>query len=192
MTSPTVGDTIIKTMKKYMKIILGVVCAVAVATSTLAASTNAPVAVKVEKASESWMLTLGGIGATTTKGESQSAIGADLSIGRTGKLILPITSGIRQSIAYASPDGGNVVLTSKVFNDFTLFSLKCVDVFAGGNIGVTYGDVAATWTYAPEAGVRVWIKDDVAIVGRVEYPYDINSGGYRDVLVYSIGFQIKF
>lgn len=141
--------------------------------------------------SEQWVLSLGGSGGTTTTGDSQSAFGADISIGRTGHLLLPLEGGLRQSFDYVSMNGGSTLLSSKVYLDATLISYKRLDLFAGGNIGMTYGNVPMFWEAAPEAGVRFWLKRDVAVIGRVEYPFDLTNGKSENNLKYFVGLQVK-
>lgn len=170
-------------MKKLTILLAGILCALAITTSTLAAeSTNAP-------ADTAWTLTLGGTGATTTSGNSQSAFGADLSIGHTGFLVLPLEAGVRQQVTY---NDGATVLTTKLYGDWTLFSVSRLDLFAGANVGLSYGNTPLAWTAAPEAGVRLWIKKDVAVIGRVEYPFEINNLKPSNTLSYFLGIQVKF
>lgn len=138
---------------------------------------------------EEWTLSLGGNGATTTTGDSQSIFGAEISLGRTGHLLLPLEAGLRQSFSY---DSNDVLFGTKLYSDATLLKLGVVDLFAGANVGLTYGNTTPVWEVAPEAGLRLWIKEDVAILGRVDYPYDISGGAWRDTLRYFLGLQVKF
>lgn len=165
-----------------------VACIATLTVAAFAAETNT-----VSKASnaEQWVLTLGGVGQTTTSGATGTSFGVDVGLGRTGHLALPLEVGVRQGVAF---NGNSVtVATTKVYADWTLFSLaKAVDVFAGANIGAAYGNTALAWTAAPEAGVRVWVKKDVASVLRAEAPFDLNAGKYTDTVRYFLGFQVKF
>lgn len=136
-----------------------------------------------------WVVSLGGAGATVTSGDTSTGFGADLSVGYTGKVLLPVEIGIRQGITY---DGDDTLLSTRVYADWTLFTVKTVDVFAGGAAGITYGNTKPIWTIAPEAGLRWWVKNDVAVIGRVEVPFDMVEWEYNDVLRYFIGFQVKF
>lgn len=187
-------------MKRFTKMFVGVFCALLLVTSAFAAdkavkvSTNAPVAVETVKAPvapEAWTLTLGGVGATATSGNVGTAFGVDLSIGRTGELLLPVEAGVRQSFAY---DGDSSTLfTTKAYADWTLATYDKIDLFAGANVGLTYGDISAQWEIAPEAGVRYWLKKDVAIVGRAEFPFDLDDGWkFQDTVRYFLGVQVKF
>jgi hypothetical protein len=167
-------------MNKVTKWLVSALCALAF---------TVPVA-KAENLN-TWTFALGGAGATTTSGDSQTAFGVDLAVGRTGKILLPVEFGVRQGIAY-NTETDNGVFDTRLFADFTLFSVSAVDVFAGANAGLTYGDVSATWTVAPEAGLRFFLKDDVAVVGRVEYPYDITNSRWQNTLRYTVGLRVNF
>lgn len=141
---------------------------------------------------EKWQLTLGGSGTTTTVDDSQSAFGLNASIGRTGHLLLPLEAGLRQGIAYASPNGGSTTLSTRVYVDATLVHYKAIDFFAGGNVGLAYGNMKSQWRAAPEVGLRCWLWPNVAVIGRVEYPFDLNDGSATDTLEYFVGLQVAF
>ena len=166
-------------MKKYTKWIVGAFCAVALATSAYAAE---PV--------EAWTVSLGGGGSTMTDGATPTVFGLDLSVGRTGKLLLPVEGGIRQSVSYGD---GTTLLSTRGYMDFTLFTVaKTVDVFAGGNVGISYGNTTPSWEIAPEAGLRLWLKDSVAILARAEAPFNLDGWAFKDTVRYFVGFQVKF
>lgn len=141
---------------------------------------------------EQWTLSLGGSGATTTTGDSESIFGADISFGRTGHLLLPLEGGIRQSFGYDSSGEGTTLFTTRLYLDATLLSYKKLDLFAGGSAGLTYGNTKPLWEAGPEAGLRFWLKKDVAVLGRVEYPFDLDNGRSKDFLRYFLGLQVKF
>jgi len=186
-------------MKKFTKLFVGVFCAVLLATSAFAAdkvvkATNAPVAVETVKAApapEAWVLTLGGVGNTVTTSGGDTAFGVDLSLGRTGHLLLPLEAGVRQSVSYSD---GDTTLNTRLYSDWTLFTVvKKVDVFTGVAVGVQYGNQNPSWELAPEAGVRWWLKKDVAAVARAEFPFAIDdSWKYKDDVRYFLGFAVKF
>jgi hypothetical protein len=69
---------------------------------------------------------------------------------------------------------------------------KKVDLFAGANIGVAYGNTPLNWSIAPETGLRFWIKPNIAIIGRAEFPYDISNGRFSEVVKYLLGLQVRF
>ena len=174
-------------MKKYTNWLVGAFCAVALLTTPAVFAADG---VSDPVPAEAWTVSLGGVGSTVTSGDTATVFGVDLSIGRTGNLLLPVEGGIRQGVSY---DGDSTTLgTTKVYLDWTLFTVKTVDVFVGGNAGVTYGNTKPQWEIAPEAGFRLWLKDDVAVLGRAEYPFDLDGWAEKDTLRYFLGLQVKF
>ena len=165
--------------------------------ATVAADTNGPVIVESSVKSRdlvvptAWVVSLGGVGSTTTTGNSETVFGVDISIGYTTKLVLPLEAGVRQSISYDSES----VFNTRLYADWTLvsFAKDRVDLFVGGNAGATYGDVSLSWEAAPEAGFRLWVKEDVSILFRTEFPFRLDEGAeYTDSLRYFLGFQVKW
>lgn len=155
--------------------------------ATANAATNTTETVK-----EQWALTLSGVGSTATSGDKSTAVGADISIGRTGHLLLPLEAGVRQKFAY-STHNDDVVAGTALYSDFTLFTLfKKVDMFVGGNVGAAYGNTPFVWTAAPEAGLRFWLKKDVALYGRAEFPFNLNSVKFNETITYVLGLQVRF
>ena len=145
-----------------------------------------------ETTTDNWVVSLGGNGNTLTTGNKGTSVGADVSVGRTSKLVFPVEVGIRQGVSY---DGdATTSYTSKLYSDWTVLSLAngVVDVFAGGNAGVSYGKGAPTWVASPEAGVRLWVKQDVNVLLRAEFPFDLDRGRYNQGIQYFLGFQVKF
>jgi len=136
-----------------------------------------------------WVLSLGGVGATVTD-PSDTTFGVDLALGITGNLILPNEIGVRQSFAYANDD---VTLNTRLYYDTTLLTIEKVnlDLFIGGAVGLEYGNQKPSWEIAPEAGLRWWLKEDVAVLGRAELPWDMDGWEFKDVVRYFIGFQVK-
>jgi hypothetical protein len=169
------------------KLITVIACMTALTLSAIAAGTNT----NNSAPTESWVLSLGGAGSTVTKGDTGTQFGVDLSLGHTGHLVLPLEAGLRQGVTY---DGSSTTIgTTKLYSDWTLFTvLKTLDVFVGGNVGLSYGNTTVLWTAAPEAGARLWLKKDVAVLARVEVPFDLNGGKYTDTLRYSLGVAVKF
>jgi hypothetical protein len=138
-------------------------------------------------------LILGGNGTVATKGQPTSVFGANVSLVQTGTLGLPFQLGIRQTYDHqrVEPHGINI-LSTKLFYDVILLRItKRADVAIGGNAGVTYGDTPALWSAGPEIGVRWWIRPTAAIVGRIDYPFDLNRGRAMNVLNYFIGIQVQ-
>lgn len=194
-------------MTKFSKIIVGVFCALAIATSAFAAdtavkaSTNAPVVVTTTPAPASdWVFTLGGSGATTTTGDSQTALGVSFSVGKTLNVFnVQEELGVRQSIGYASGDGGTTLLSTKPYLDVNVFSFNLtkeipVTLFVGANAGLTYGNTTPRWTLAPEAGADVWLAKNVAIEARGEYAFNIDNSGFnsQDAFTWFLGVKFKF
>ena len=173
-------------MKKLMATF---VCLATLAISALAADTNTVAAAS----DEAWVVSLGGVGSTATTGNTTTAFGVDLSVGRTGHLLLPIEVGVRQSVAWSSDDSG--VYSTRLYSDWTVLSVaqKTLDVFVGANVGITYGDVQSFWNASPEAGLRWWVKKDVAILGRAEFPFRISDEAkFTDTVAYFVGFQVRW
>jgi hypothetical protein len=199
-------------MKKISRLIVGVFCALLLATSAFAAdtavkaSTNAPVAVTTTPATgftylldqpkvdaPSWVFGVGGSGATGLNSDSETAFGLNLQLGRTAQLVLPFEYGVRQSIGFATEGEDTTLFTTKLYADWNLLSYKKVDLFAGGNVGLTYGNTSPLWTAAPETGLRFWLKKDVAIEGRLEFPFDIGDNAkFNDAMTYTIGLKVRF
>ena len=196
-------------MKKISKFVVGVFCALLLATSAFAAdtavkaSTNAPVAVTTVPATNAplfgdWVFTLGGQGATTTSGDSQSAIGFNFSAGRDLTLFGTRDEvGVRQSFGYASPNGGTTLASTRLYADVVVFSFNLtkdvpVDFYVGGAAGPTYGNTPLQWKAAPEAGLDIWLAKNVAIDARVDYAFDLNNGRSENVLEYVLGVKFKF
>lgn len=176
------------TNKNYIKYIVGALCAVVLVSSAFATDTNVVKTSKSLFPGEQWAVTLSGAGATDTHA-NDTAFGVDLSVGRTGHLLLPLEAGVRQSV---SLNNDVTLLNTRLYADFTLLSYKHVDLFAGGAIGLQYGDGDTSWELAPEAGVRLWVKKDVAVIGRVEVPWNVEGWEFKDNLRYVVGFTVRF
>jgi len=171
-------------MNKLKKIIIGLAVAMVLTISIFASDKS------IISPDPAWVLTLGGAGNTSTTGNDGTAFGIDIGIGRTGHLLLPTETGIRQSISY---NDSTTLLTTKLYNDWTILNYKRLDIFGGANIGIRYGNTTAQWEFAPEVGTRYWLKNDVNIIARLEFPFDLgNSFDYKDTLRYILGLQLKF
>jgi len=136
-----------------------------------------------------WTLSLGGSGNTLTSAGGGTSLGAELSVGRTGELLLPLEAGVRQSIAYSD---AVTILGTSIYADWTILNVKSLDVFVGGNFGITYGNTTPIWTAAPEGGVRWWVKEDVAILFRAEVPFDLTNEKFNETVRYTLGFRVDF
>jgi hypothetical protein len=187
------------TIQRIMKTKLSLLALVMLLTMPLAAQTNTPPpAPTPAPASDSWTLSLGGGGLTTTSGNSQSAFNVSLSVGREGTFPilckLPTELGLRQNVNYQSGNGGKTLLDTAVYYDLTVLKLfkDKLDLFVGPNFGITYGNTTPSWRVAPEGGVRYWFRDNIAFLGRIDYPYDLSNGRMQQVLNYFIGLEVKF
>jgi hypothetical protein len=182
--------------KKMIAIIAVLVLSIGLVTAAQTApavNTTAITAPPVATApADAWVMTLGGVGATKTSGTAATGFGFDISLGKQGKLIFPLEAGVRQNFTYAASD--NVQLATKLYVDWTVLQYKKLDVFVGASGGALYGNTPLNWSLGPEAGARVWIKKDVAIVGRVEYPFSVTGNNVRndDTLKYFLGLAVKF
>lgn len=171
-------------MKKLVALMLGVMFSGAL----LAATTADPVGTNIQP--QDWAISVGGVGTTTTSGDVGTSVGVDVSVGKTGVLLLPVEGGIRQRVAY---DGDSqTVGTTAVYCDWDILSFNPVDVFVGGNVGVTYGNgISPLWLAAPEAGFRWWVREGVAILGRVDAPFNMDGWDFENSLRYFIGVQVR-
>jgi hypothetical protein len=173
--------------------LVGLLALVTLVAMPLVAQTNAP-----PPAGDMWTMSLGGGGLTTTTGNSQSSFNLSLSLGRTGTFPilfeLPTELGVRQSVNYNSDNGGKTLFDTAVYYDLTVLRLfqDKLDLFVGPNFGYTYGNTTPMWRVAPEAGGRYWFKDNIAILARIDYPYDLSNGRLQNVLNYFIGLEVKF
>jgi len=178
---------------KCIKTLVGVFSAAVLLVSAAyaAPSTNAVVA-EPTGALADWAVSLSGKGATSTGDNSDSAIGAEIQLGHSGNLVLPLEAGVRQSISYSDVSGASWLLGTKVYSDWTLIKVGNLQFDVGGNIGANYGDTKLTWLVAPEVVGRLYLKKDVDVFARLEYPFDLNAGKALDTLVYSLGLRVRF
>lgn len=183
-----------------VKTLTGLVCAMLLGVSAFAANTNTnAVLVLPQVKAEQWVLTIGGTGVNDTQFSRNTQYGMDLSLGRTGHLLLPMEAGIRQSINYSDAlnayNKNGVILNTKAYADWTLLSYKALDLFAGGNIGAIYGNTTLGWEGAPEVGARVWLNKNLALIVRAEYTFNLASctvSPGQDTIRYFAGLAIKF
>ena len=121
-----------------------------------------------------------------------SDIGAEFQIGYNTTLVFPTEVGLRQSIGYSDASGANWGLSTKAYSDWRVIRLGNLEADAGANVGDSYGTQTGDWTAAPEVVGRVYLKKDVDLFGRVEYPFDLTKGTSQNTLLYSIGIRIRF
>lgn len=171
-------------MKKLVALIMGLFCSGVL----FAATTADPVGTNIQP--QDWAISVGGVGTTTTTGNVGTSVGLDVAVGRTGELVLPAEAGLRQRVAY---DGDSqTVGTTALYCDWDVLKFNPVDVFVGGNVGVTYGNgLSPLWEIAPEAGFRWWVRDGVAIMGRVDFPFNLDGWDFENSLRYFLGVQIR-
>jgi hypothetical protein len=146
---------------------------------------------------ENWILSLGGSGATTTTGDSQSAFGVNLQLGHVDTIFIPGEVGIRQNINWASTpnqNAGTWGFSTAVYQDWKLLTYKSFNLYAGGNVAALYGNRTLAWTLGPELEARLWLKKDVYTFFRTEYNFDISDSGLKcqDALRYVLGVGFKF
>lgn len=145
---------------------------------------------------DSWRFSIdGGQGVTTTTGNSESIFGIDIGLGKRFEVLdlkrVDLEVGVRQGVNYDSHGEDTTLLTTKPYADVNYAVLKNTELFGGVNFGMLYGNTPFLWTVAPEGGVRYWLTHGAAVMGRVEYPYDLNHGRSQNLLTYFVGIQIK-
>ena len=178
---------------KYIKTILGVLFASVLLTTVATAATNEIATKDVDK--DYWTFGFSGGGVSDLGGNklNNSSLQGDLSLGRSGKFVLPLEIGVRQGFGYSDASGADWKFSTKLYSDWTLIKLGNFEFDAGGNAGLTYGThKEPVWTAAPEGIVRFYLKKDVDLFGRVEYPFNLNEGRAQESLVYVLGMRIRF
>lgn len=158
---------------------------------TAGAATNAPVVTATPDLGP-WTLSVAGGGSSSVTGNKNSAVGLEFELGHSGQFILPLTAGVRQGLNYSNSEGSTWVLNTKVFSDWTLLKLGNFEFDAGGNVGINYGNTTLTWTASPEVVTRLYLKKDVDLFGRVEYPFNLTEGRGNESLTYAIGLRVRF
>lgn len=180
---------------KYIKTLVGALLATAllVTVASAAPSTNAPLAAPASDLGQ-WTLSLSGGGSTALGGadKTSSAIGGEFQLGHDAKIILPAEVGLRQSIGYSDVNGSSWLLGTKAYTDWTVLKLGNLQFDAGGNIGLTYGNTTPIWTAAPEIVGRLYLKKDVDVFTRVEYPFNLTDGKAENRLTYVLGIRVRF
>jgi len=181
---------------KYIKTLVGALLATAllVTVATAAPSTNAPI-VKSKGYLDKWTLSLAGGGSTALGGDAEkvgSAVGGEFQLGLPGHFVLPLEAGIRQGVSYNDVNSSTWLLSTKVYSDWTVVKFGNLQFDAGGNVGISYGNTSPTWTIAPEVVSRLYLKKDVDVFTRVEYPFDLNEGKSLNRLTYTFGIRLGF
>jgi len=189
---------------KLVKTLFGVLFATALfATSAVASDLKGP-AFDSSKLfgfgtpnTDNWTLSISGGGATTTTGDSQSAFGFNTQLGHTDTVFVPGEVGIRQGLAWATEpnkNGGNWLLNTAVYQDWKVLSYKSLDLYAGGNASLGYGNRTPAWSIGPEVEARLWLKKDVYTFFRTEYNFDVTSDSItsQNTLEYILGLGFNF
>ena len=180
---------------KYIKTLVGAFVAIALlsvsAVSAAGTSTNA----SSSDVLGPWTFSLSGGGSSAINNDksTSSTVGGEFELGHKGNLILPLEAGVRQSINYSDvTKGSEWLLSTRAYSDWRLVKLGVLEADAGGNVGPNYGDQKLSWTAAPELVGRIYLKKDVNLFGRIEYPFDLNQGKAEGDLLYKIGLQVRF
>jgi hypothetical protein len=165
---------------KLVKTLFGVLFASALFTVQAIGSTNA-VATSSDH-SDLWNATVGGGATVQTTGTSDAMAGLNFSLAHKARVVIPSEVGVRQSIGWSNTTDKNVgtwQFNTKLFNDWNLFRIGSVQLLAGGNGGVSYGNRPVAWTVAPEIEGRLWLKKDVYTGVRAEYDFDVSNTGIK-------------
>jgi len=180
---------------KYIKTLVGVFAALALFATVATAAPSTNLVATTTETLTPWTFSLSGQGNSTLNNNStykSSNVGAEFQLGYITKIVLPAEVGLRQAIGYSDSQGATWNLSTKAFTDLTIVRVGNLEAGAGGNFGTAYGSQTGDWTAAPEVVGRLYLKKDVDVFGRVEYPYDITKGASQDTLTYTIGLRVRF
>ena len=139
-------------------------------------------------------LTIGGAG-TTGVASGNSAVGANIGLSYEGLFDVPLELGVRQGINYSDADGSTLGGSTEIGLDLNFYAWKRVAIFGGGAMSLRYADgESLDWVGGPEAGVKFYFFDDVFVLGRVNYDFQINDrvGDSQDAWRYTIALGVKF
>ena len=143
------------------------------------------------RAEDNWILSLSGNGNTTLGSGGETLVGADVAVGHTGKILLPVEAGLRQGFGYAS-QSDTAIFDTKVYFDVLPLKFSRFEAGLGLNVGATYGNTPIVYSASPEAIVRFWLTEKAGIFGRVEYPFDLGDNELGDRILYSLGLVVRF
>jgi hypothetical protein len=159
---------------------------------------------------------------TPASTQNKNVYGAEIELSHDINIVLPGYIGIRQDLGYSqstvnrvvnvsspvppccSLDGKDNVSTvksfdkdgyqaaTKVFYDWQLLRIGNLAFDGGANFGVYYGEQDLNLQVSPEFDTRIFLWKNTDIFGRVEYPYDINSGQFAGSIKYTAGIRIGF
>jgi len=180
---------------KYIKTLIGTFVTLALFATVASAAPSTNLVATTTDNLGPWTLAVSGQGNTALNNSStykSSDVGAEFQIGYNTVVILPAEIGIRQGIGYSDSTGATWNFSTKVFTDLRVIKLGNLEADAGVNVGNTYGNQVGDWTGAPEVIGRLYLKKDVDLFGRVEYPFDLTKGTSQDSLTYTIGLRVRF
>lgn len=177
---------------KYIKTLVGVLFATVLFTTAAGAATNVPVATATQDLGL-WTLSVAGGGSTSLNNDgTDTIVGATFEVGHDGKFIVPFVAGIRQNITWSDGNGSNWQFATKLFADVPVLKLgNNVQFDVGANVGILYGNRTLEWVASPESVIRLYLKRDVDLFVRVEYPFSLNEVEALDVLTYGIGLRVR-
>jgi len=139
-------------------------------------------------------LTVGGSG-TTSLATHNTSFSAGVGVSYEGLLNVPLEVGYRQTFSYSDLDGATFGGSSGVALDLNFYASRRLAVFGGVATDVRYADgVNLAWFAGPEAGVKVYVYQDVFLLGRVNYDLKVNErvGTTEDAWRYFLGIAVKF
>jgi len=183
---------------KYIKTLVGAFVALTLLTTAVQAAPSTNTTATVQQTVSDlglWTFALSGQGNTTINNSStkvSSNIGAEFQLGYITKIVLPAEVGVRQGIGYADANSASWMLSTKVYSDWKVVRVGNLEADAGVNVGATYGNRPINYTASPEIVGRLYLKKDVNLFARVEYPFDLSAGKSQDNLVYTLGLQVRF
>ncbi len=145
-----------------------------------------------------WELTVGGAG---TSNQDFNAGGAQLA-GSVGYYLNEVVElSVRQNLSYGDAGIGTSGAWDGISRgaiDFHLPLGRFVP-YAGANLGYAYGDtLKETFIAGPQAGVKLYLKDDVFVQAAAEYEFffdksDQINDAFRDgQLIYGLSMGVRF
>lgn len=146
---------------------------------------------------DNWTLSLAGGGVTTTTSDSQATFGVNVQLGHKDTVFIPGEVGIRQGLGWATTpnkNGGDWQLSTAIYQDWKVLSYKSLELYAGGNTAILYGNRGTAWTIGPEVEVRLALKKNIYTFFRTEYNFDVTSSDVKsqDCLKYILGLGFSF
>jgi hypothetical protein len=154
-----------------------------------------PGLVLAEQAAGDREFTLSGSGSNNSDFDAGS-FGTSFSIGMFPTKALEIA--LRQIVNYSDFGDSSWSGSTRLALDYH-FDLDAFQPFIGANIGGVYGqDFRDTWEAAPEAGLKIYVKDKTFLFGMAEYQFffrdvdDADDNFDDGQFVYSLGIGFNF